>query len=150
MLTVREATPADVDTLYQLIIAIAKHHSQEQYVLTNPEEILKSGFGGNPLFGALLAELDGEVAGYCSYTWQYSIWLGGNYMNIDDVFVWEQFRGMAIGEQLMQKAKAVCLANGAGNIRWEVEEDNHGAIKFYKRLGARYDAKGLFRWAVAA
>lgn len=149
MLTVREATSSDIDIVYDLIVAIAKHHRQEQYVVTSEDELVKSGFGESPLFGVLLAEIDGEVAGYCSYTWNYSIWLGSTYMNIDDVFVWEKFRGKKVGEALMLKAKEVCLENGAGRIKWEVETDNHGAIKFYERLGANVSIKGLFRWDVA-
>lgn len=148
MVTIREATISDVDTVYDLIIAIAKHHKQEQYVVTNRDELIKSGFVNNPSFGVLLAEIDGEVAGYCSYTWNYSIWLGATYMNIDDVFVWDKFRGQQVGEKLMFKAKGVCLARGAIRIKWEVEQDNQGAIKFYERLGANMDIKGLFRWDV--
>jgi GNAT superfamily N-acetyltransferase len=146
---IREATTSDIDTVYDLIIAIAKHHNQEEYVVTNKDELIKSGFGNNPLFGVLLAEIEGEISGYCSYTWNYSIWLGSNYMNIDDVFVWDKFRGQKVGEKLMYKVKEVCLAKGVGRIKWEVEQDNHGAIKFYQRLGANMNIKGLFRWDVA-
>lgn len=149
MVTIREATISDIDVVYDLIIAIAKHHEQEKYVVTNKEELVKSGFGSTPLFGVLLAEIDGEISGYCSYTWNYSIWLGAEYMNIDDVFVWAKFRGQQVGEKLMYKAKEVCLAKGANRIKWEVEQDNHGAIKFYERLGANKNIKGLFRWDVA-
>jgi len=127
-------------------LAIAEHHAQAQYVITSKAELKKSGFGEKPLFGALLAEVNGEVAGYCSYTWNYSIWLGATNMNIDDVFVWDKFRGQKVGEALMLKAKEVCLKNGASKIRWEVEQDNHRAIKFYQNLGAKIDIKGLFRW----
>ncbi len=150
MLTVREATISDVDVVYDLIIAIAKHHNQEQYVVTNKKELLNAGFGNTPSFGVLLAEINGEVAGYCSYTWNYSIWLGSTYMNIDDVFIWEKFRGKQIGESLMLKAKEVCLAKDAVRICWQVEQDNHGAIKFYERLGANLDIKGIFRWDVSS
>jgi len=147
---VREATISDIDIVYDLIIAIAKHHNQEQYVITNKDELIKSGFGENPSFGVLLAEINGEVAGYCSYTWNYSIWLGSTYMNIDDVFVWEKFRGQQVGEKLMLNAKDVCIVKGAGRIKWEVEQDNHAAIKFYERLGANIGIKGLFRWDVTS
>lgn len=150
MVTVREATISDIDIVHELIMAIAKHHNQEQYVVTTKDELVASGFSDTPSFGVLLAECEGEVAGYCSYTWNYSIWLGANYMNIDDVFVWEKFRGKQIGELLMQKSKEVCLAKGASRIKWEVEQDNHGAIRFYERLGANIDIKGLFRWDVAS
>jgi len=150
VVTVREATLSDVDIVHDLIFAIAKHHNQEQYVITTKDELIGSGFGDRPSFGVLLAEVDGEVAGYCSFTWNYSIWLGSTYMNIDDVFVWKKFRGNQIGESLMLKAKEVCLTKGASRIKWEVEQDNHGAIKFYERLGANIDIKGLFRWDVAS
>ncbi|NRD73948.1 GNAT family N-acetyltransferase [Shewanella sp. VB17] len=150
MVTIRKATLSDIDIVYDLIIAIAKHHDQEQYVVTTKDELVNFGFGDTPSFGVLLAEMDGEVAGYCSYTWNYSIWLGSTYMNIDDVFVWEKFRGKQIGELLMLKAKEVCLAKRASRIKWAVEQDNLGAIKFYERLGANLDIKGLFRWDVVS
>ena len=150
MITVTEATISDLDIVYDLIMAIAKHHDQQQYVVTNKQELTNSGFTDNPCFGVLLAEVNGEVAGYCSYIWNYSIWAGATYMNIDDVFVWEKFRGQLVGEKLMYKAKQVCLANDASCIRWQVEQDNHGAIKFYKGLGANLDIKGFFRWDIIA
>jgi ribosomal protein S18 acetylase RimI-like enzyme len=34
-------------------------------------------------------------------------------------------------------------------IRWEVQKNNKnnsGAIKFYKRLGAEINTKGIFKW----
>ena len=149
MVIVREATISDIDIVYDLIIAIARHHDQAQYVVTNKNELINSGFGDCPAFGVLLAEIDGEIAGYCSYTWNYSIWLGANYMTIDDVFVWEKFRGQQVGQNLMIKSKEVCIAKDVSRIKWEVEQDNYGAIKFYERLGANIDIKGVFRWNVA-
>lgn len=150
MVIVREATISDVDIVYELIMAIAKYHAQEHYVVTSKMELTNSGFAENPSFGVLLAEIDGEVAGYCSYTWNYSIWAGSVFMNIDDVFVWEKYRGQSVGEKLMLKAKDVCSTKGASRIRWEVEQDNLKAIKFYKRLGAYFDVKGFFRWDIAS
>ena len=150
MITVREATISDIDTVYDLIIAIAKHHNQEEHVITDKDELAKSGFCDNSSFGVLLAEFNDEIAGYCSFTWNYSIWLGSIYMNIDDVFVWGKYRGQRVGEKLMLQAKEVCLAKGAARIKWEVERDNHAAIRFYERLGANIDIKGLFRWDVAS
>ncbi|GAC19001.1 GNAT family N-acetyltransferase [Paraglaciecola arctica] len=150
MVIVREATISDVDIVHELIMAIAKYHGQEQYVITSKMELINAGFAENPSFGVLIAEIDGKVAGYCSYTWNYSIWAGSVFMNIDDVFVWEKYRGQSVGEKLMLKAKDVCSAKGASRIRWEVEQDNLKAIKFYKRLGADFDIKGFFRWDIAS
>lgn len=148
MINIRRAEKEDIDTLLKLIKGIAQYHDQEQYVLTSKAEMLKSGFGEGEKFGALLAEFGGEIAGYVSYTWNYSIWLGGDFMNVDDLFVWEKFRGKNIGEALMLKTKEFCKAKGVARISWEVEEDNVGAIKFYKRLGAELQVKGKFKWEV--
>lgn len=148
MIDIKKATEEDIDVLYELIIGIAKHHDQEQYVLTNTKEMLQSGFGESSKFGALLAYFDDKVAGYVSYTWNYSIWSGEDYMNIDDVFVWDEFRGKKIGEALMLKAKEICKQKNINRIRWEVEKDNAGAIKFYERLGAQVDVKGIFKWSI--
>lgn len=146
MLKIRKATPEDVDVLHELILGIAKYHGQEKYVRTTKKKMVEAGFGSDPKFGALIAENKGDVAGYLSYTWNYSIWKGKHFMNIDDVFVWENQRGQKIGEHLMQEARKISLENGIKTIRWEVEKTNVRAIEFYKRLGAEIILKGIFRW----
>jgi ribosomal protein S18 acetylase RimI-like enzyme len=148
LITIREATIADIDAIHALIVAIANHHDQLHNVHTSPEQLRVAGFGENPQFGVLLAEVDGEIAGYASYTWNYSIWLAAHYMNIDDVFVWEHYRSIGVGEALMLKAKQICGLRGCQRIRWEVEPDNQGAIRFYQRLGAVVRIKGMFNWKV--
>ena len=148
MIEIRIATDKDVDVLFDLIIAIAKHHNQTEHVLTTKEELLSSGFAKYTKFGALICYFNKRVAGYVSFTWNYSIWSGGNYMNIDDVFVIEEFRGNKIGEALMKHIKELCLEKNISRVKWEVESDNFGAIKFYERLGAKMVTKGIFNWKV--
>ena len=145
---IREATSEDVDVIYDLMMAIARHQNQEQFILTDKSELLKSGFSESPKFGVLLAEVNGEVSGYLSYTWNYSIWLGMSYMNIDDVFVREEFRSQKVGEALMRKAREICKDKGISRVRWEVQKDNVRAIQFYERLGAELTIKGVFRWKI--
>lgn len=148
MIEIRRAQKDDIDILYELIYEIAKFHNQEQFVLTSREEMLNAGFNENPKFGALIARYNGEVAGYLSFTWNYSIWNGGNYMNMDDLFVLETFRGKRVGEQLMLHAKGICETNKINSIRWEVESNNSKAISFYNRLGAKMYSKGIFKWKI--
>ncbi|MEH6631835.1 MAG: GNAT family N-acetyltransferase [Halopseudomonas aestusnigri] len=150
MVKVKEAGLEDIDIVYDLIKAIAKHHDQEQFVTSTKAELENSGFSDVPKFGVLLAEIDSQIAGFASYTWNYSIWSGSSYMNIDDVFVWEEYRGQKVGEALMKNARTLCEKRGVKSIKWEVEEDNIKAIKFYKRLGAEVDIKGICRWSLAS
>lgn len=146
MVSIRKATAQDIDTLYDLIMGIAQHHGQEAYVKTSKEEMLSAGFGEKPQFGALLAEVEGKVAGYLSYTWNYSIWNGARYMNLDDLFVWSEYRSHGVGLKLMEVARDLCTQNSVLSIRWEVETKNARAIKFYEKLGARMTEKGIFKW----
>ena len=143
---IRQATSKDVPALFDLIMAIAKHHNQEEHVLTDKDELLKAGFAAEPEFQVILVEYEEEIAGYLSYTWNYSIWNGKSYMNLDDLFVKEKFRGLKIGHELMRKAKSICENKSSGLIRWEVEKDNQKAIEFYERLGVKMVEKGIFKW----
>lgn len=146
MLHIRIATAEDVDALYDLILDIARYHNQEQFVQTNKQELLASGFSGVPAFEVLLAEYNAEIVGYVSFTRNYSIWLGGPYFHIDDVFVKDHVRGKGIGEALMTHLKGLAKSDGISKIKWEVQADNEKAIQFYKRLGASLKTKGIFSW----
>lgn len=132
----------------ELIYAIAEHHDQTEYVLTNIPELLSSGFGNDPRFGVLLAEYNEATVGFLSFTINYSIWSGGDYLQIDDVYVDEKYRGKLIGESLMSGAKKYCQSVGISRLKWEVEKDNASAIRFYERLGANMTIKGVFSWNV--
>lgn len=150
MIKTRNTTKDDVDTLFDLIMGIARFHNQEEYVLTDKQEILNSGFNNNPKFGAIIAEFNGQIAGYLSYTWNYSIWNGGEYMKLDDLFVWKEYRDQKVGLQLMNHAKDICKEKNISLIKWEVEKDNVRAIEFYNRLDAKITEKGIFRWNIKA
>ncbi|WP_196896042.1 GNAT family N-acetyltransferase [Aureivirga marina] len=146
MIKIRKATKKDVETLYNLIIEIAKYHNQEEFIITDTNKMLNAGFGDYPRFGALLAEYDNKVVGYLSYTWNYSIWGGSEYMNLDDLFVLKDYRSHKVGFYLMEKAKEICIEKNINLICWEVESDNQKAIDFYNRIGATMKEKGLFKW----
>ncbi|WP_218044885.1 GNAT family N-acetyltransferase [Kiloniella majae] len=69
-------------------------------------------------------------------------------MNIDDVFVRDEFRGQRLGEKLMFAARDLCKEKGVDRLRWEVQQDNDKAIKFYQRLGAKVNIKGVCKWGI--
>ena len=93
MVTIRPAAKDDAERIFELVAALASHHGQSEYVLTNAAELREAGYGDASRFGILLAESDETVIGFLSYTICYSIWLGGSYMQIDDVYVCAEYRG---------------------------------------------------------
>jgi len=149
MTKIRHAIAADIDRIYELLLAIADYHGQSQYVRTNPGELLRSGFGDESNFGVLLAEDSDAIVGYASYTINYSIWLGEKYVNVDDVYVDKNFRGLGLGEKLMRELSKYCGSIDVSRLRWEVETDNREAIRFYERLGAKMTKKGVFSWDIS-
>ncbi len=143
---IRKAKEKDCGQIFILIGELAKDHNQETYVQTIEHEIKKALIDSEKKVGVIVAEIDSQLIGYLSYTWNYSIWSGSDYMNIDDVFVQEKFRGHTIGKMLMLEANKIALENNVSKIKWEVEVDNDSAIKFYESLGATFSQKGIFKW----
>jgi len=148
MIAIRIAEESDVAVFHELLLQEAKHHNSLQHVCTDVAELRRAGFGKDKKFGVLLAEYHGEPAGYVSYTTNYSIWLGADFVMVDDVFVTEKYRGKRIGEALMLRMRDMARAEGHTRIRWGVESDNDGAIRFYERLGATLHTKGICTWDV--
>lgn len=140
---IREAEEKDVNAIYKLILALAHHENTQQYVVANAETLKEQGFGEEKKFGTLLAEQDGNAVGYLTYVWNYSTWLGGRYMYIENIFVYENFRRLGVGAALMQEAKAICNKNNCLHLKWEVQSDNEKAIEFYKSLGATISFRGI-------
>ncbi|MGB5820957.1 MAG: GNAT family N-acetyltransferase [Saonia sp.] len=139
---IRKAKEEDCEQIFNLIVELAKNHNQTAYVRTNEPEI----FDSEKKMGVIVAEIGSQLIGYLSYTWNYSIWSGNEHVNIDDVFILEEFRGQKVGKML--KANKIALENNISKIRWEVEIDNDSAIKFYESLGAKYLQKGIFKWNI--
>jgi len=150
MIKIRKANRKDVKGLLDLIKELATYEEQEQHLKTDLNKIIDSGFSNlqSPKFEALVAEIDGVLIGYVTYTWNYSIWNGSKYMAIDDVFVSKQFRRHSIGVKLMQYAKDICTSNNIELIKWEVESNNEKAIRFYKKLGAEVNNKSIVKWHI--
>jgi len=83
--------------------------------------LARDGFGPTPRFAALVANAGGGLVGFVSYTWNYSVWLAGEYMNIDDMFVAENHRGHGVGTALTLAAGRGCQDRGATGCggRWK-------------------------------
>ena len=142
-IVIREAVESDSETIYEMIIELSSHENSQKYVLTNSEMIREQGFGEDRKFGTLLAEYNGDTAGYLTYTWSYSTWQGGYYMYLENIFVLEQYRRSGVGSALMQGARDVCKITDRLHMKWEVQPENERAIEFYKKLGATVSLRGI-------
>ena len=137
MLSTRAATIADVPLLRKLIQELAEYERESHAVLITEGDLRRDAFGANPKFRAILAESDGQTAGYAVFFASYSTWTGCG-LFLEDLFVRENFRGHGVGKALLLKVAEIARKEGYDTIRLDVLDWNESAIKFYKSLGAEY------------
>jgi ribosomal protein S18 acetylase RimI-like enzyme len=101
-------------------------------------EYLRDGFGADPAFDCVVAEVDATIAGYLLYHFGYDTDHGQRLLYIVDLYVREIARSQGIGGALMRHAAGIGAARGAGAMLWEVYKPNLLAIRFYEGLGASY------------
>lgn len=136
MLTIRPATPGDAPLLTTMIRELAEFEHELDQVDATPEDIVREGFSANPNFHALIAEWDGQPAGYAVYFFTFSTWAGKQSLFIEDLFVREPFRRKGIGKLLLRHMAAIARQRKCYGMRWEVLNWNKTAIEFYRSLGA--------------
>jgi GNAT superfamily N-acetyltransferase len=84
----------------------------------------------------MLADYDGECAGFALFFTNYSTFLARPGIFLEDLFVKPHLRGKGIGLALFRRLAAVAVERGCGRVEWEVLDWNEPSIRFYKKLGA--------------
>ena len=117
MLSIRPATIADARLLTTMIreLAAFEHLSHETSVFE--EDIARDGFGPAPKFRAVIAEWDGQAAGYALVFEFYSSFQGRTGLFLDDIFVRPNFREHGIGKALLAHVARVGVGLGIDGHR---------------------------------
>lgn len=137
MLRIRPATVDDAALLLALIREFAEFNHELDQVTIQLEDFTRDGFGPEPRFHALIAELSGETAGYALYFDYYSTWFGRG-LFLEDLFVRPSFRRHRIGKKLLVTVARIAVDQGCRRMGWEVRDWNKPAIEFYRALGAEF------------
>ena len=138
MIKIRPATKDDASLLRELIHELAEYEHLEHETIITEDDVLRDGFGPHPKFRALIAEWNGEPAGYALFFEFYSTFQGRAGLFLEDIFVRPQFRKNGIGTELLSRVAKVAWEEDYFCLRWEVLDWNEPAIKFYKDLGADF------------
>ena len=146
-LQIRTADPEDVALLLDLIRELADYEKAPQEAVATPELLHASLFGDKPTAEAVVAEWDGEPAGFALFFHNYSTWLGRAGLYLEDLFVREDKRGRGIGKALLLHLARVAHERGCGRMEWAVLDWNTPAIEFYEALGAKPQSEWtVYRW----
>jgi GNAT superfamily N-acetyltransferase len=137
MLKIRPATVDDAALLRALIWELADFEKAPDEVRVTAEDLARDGFGANPKFRALIAEWDGQPAGYALFFGYYSTWRGAG-MYLEDLFIRPVFRGRGIGGALLAQVAEITRSENRILMKWDVLRWNQPAIEMYKTLGGEF------------
>lgn len=136
--TIRTAKKEDCEQLLGLIKELAIYEKEPDAVTVSLEHFIESGFGEKPVWGAFVAEFEGEIVGMSLYYIRYSTWKGQR-LYLEDLIVTESFRGQGLGKELFEKTIEFGKENGYSGMMWQVLDWNEPAINFYKKYQAKFD-----------
>jgi GNAT superfamily N-acetyltransferase len=135
---IRRATAADAAQILEFIRALAAFERAPDAVTATEEGLIRDGFGPNPFYRCLIADYDGQPAGFAFYFFNYSTWVGRPGIYVEDLFVLPQFRRLGIGRELLRQVAAIAVETGCQRLQWEVLDWNTPAIDFYRAIGAEF------------
>jgi len=136
-LQLRAARREDAPTIHALIRELADYEKLRHEVDASVDDIARDLFGANPRVFAEIAELNGGVAGFSLWFYNYSTFRGRHGIYLEDLFVRPAFRGKGIGKALLVNLAKRCVAEGLPRFQWSVLDWNTPSIEFYESLGAK-------------
>ena len=146
MLTIRLAQASDAALILSFIRALAEYEKLAHAAVATEQDLLRDGFpaqGGEPKFRCLIAEWNGEPAGFALYFYSYSTFQGRAGIWLEDLFVKPEFRGRGIGKALLLQLAQIAVREKCGRYSWQVLDWNKPSLDFYHSLGAKLMSEWL-------
>lgn len=145
-MNIRRGKAEDMKAVLGLIQELADFEKEPDAVLITVADLIRDGFGPNPLFHVFVAEVGAdpkEIVGIALYYYRYSTWKG-KILHLEDLVVQEKMRGTGLGYALYSEIIKQAKKDQVRRIDWHVLDWNTPAIEFYEKTGAKY----LKDWSV--
>ena len=140
----RPAARDDVGQILSFIHELAEYEKLVHEAVADEATLAAQLFGEHPAAEVVIAEVDGQPAGFALFFHNFSTFLGQRGLYLEDLFVRPQFRGLGLGKRLMVHLAKLAVERDCGRFEWSVLDWNEPAIRFYRSLGA----VGLEEWTV--
>jgi len=137
MLRIRAATPADAATIASLVRELADYEKLLHEARATPEDFRRELESPDPVIQVLIAEWNGEPAGFALYFFNFSTFVGRPGLYLEDLFVRPALRSHCIGRALLRALARIARDRRCGRMEWAVLDWNEPARRFYESLGAR-------------
>jgi GNAT superfamily N-acetyltransferase len=137
MLKIRPATREDAPVIASLVRELADYEKLLHEAKATPADFLREMEATNPVIHVLIAEWNGEPAGFALYFFNFSTFVGRTGLYLEDLFVRPALRSHGIGRGLLRALARVARERNCGRMEWAVLDWNEPALRFYQTLGAR-------------
>lgn len=141
---IRKARAEDMEAALELIKELAIYEKEPDAVIVTVEDLIRDGYGEDPLFYCYVAVEDGTIVGMALYYYRYSTWKGRT-LHLEDLVIKENQRGSGVGFALYSEIIKTGYEDNVQRIEWNVLNWNTPAIEFYRKSGATV----LQDWMVA-
>jgi GNAT superfamily N-acetyltransferase len=133
---IRDAEPDDVELIFSLIVELADYERAPEKVTGTVELLSQALFGPHPSAEAVIAEVDGQPAGFALYHGTFSTWECRPGIWLEDLYVPDSHRRSGVGGALLAHVAATAIDRGCARLEWTVLTWNDPALDFYAKLGA--------------
>ena len=137
-INIQEAKLGDLPQVLALIHELAAYVGHAGEVDNSVEQMEIDGFGANPIYGLFVARSGADVIGAAIYYYRYSTWKGKR-LYLEDLVVRKDDRGKGVGKLLFETTLKKSLTENCSGMMWQVINDNHRAINFYKKYDTKFD-----------
>jgi GNAT superfamily N-acetyltransferase len=128
----------------QFIKELAEYERLSDMVVADASRIQEMLFGDRSYAEVVLAEWEGQSAGFALFFHNFSTFLAKPGIYLEDLFVRPEFRGRGIGKALLKRLAELAVERGCGRLEWAVLDWNKPSIDFYESL----DAKPMSEWII--
>lgn len=141
-ISVRAATPDDLEVILAFIRGLARYEHAEDEVIATTADLNAALFAPAAKARCLIADrVDDagrviEPVGFALFFYNFSTWTGKYGIYLEDLFVEEKYRGTGAGFALMQRLAQIAIEEDCSRFEWSVLDWNTPSIAFYERLGA--------------
>jgi ribosomal protein S18 acetylase RimI-like enzyme len=132
----RSATAADTPQILVFIGELAEYEKLSHEAVADEATLAAQLFGDRPAAEVVIAEVDGQPAGFALFFHNFSTFLGKRGLYLEDLYVKPDFRGLGLGRRLMVHLAGLAVQRDCGRFEWSVLDWNAPAIALYRELGA--------------
>ena len=137
MFEIRPAERRDLGTIHTMILGLAIYERLAHLCVTTEADLADALFGVRPAAEVLIAEENGQAAGFALFFHNFSTFLGRRGLWLEDLFVLPAFRRRGCAKALLRALATIAVERRCGRFEWAVLDWNEQAIGFYESLGAK-------------